>query len=321
MRSRDVMSVDVLIDVSDSITARQRRAYIADTCSNPSTAKPQPTKPGLIVFGKTPAVELPPRTSFPVRGAQLAARPRRDEHRAGAVAGRGDAARGEPGPDRADQRRRRRPRAACRAMLDELKSRGIAVDVLPIEYTYTQRSLAGAARTAAGGEARRDLRSGDGAVVADRRRREAASCARTARRSPSRRSNYKPGKNRFIGADHAARAGLLRIHGHDRSPEARRTACRRTTRVLNYIFVEGEGKVLLVTDPQGDQRDWEKLRAGDPRRPSGRSRRSSPTTCRATPRRCALRLHHLRERRRTTPSTRCSCRRCTTRSTTSASGS
>ncbi len=28
---------------------------------------------------------------------------------------------------------------------------------------------------------------------------------------------------------------------------------------MNYIFIEGEGKVLLVTNPEGDQRDWQSL--------------------------------------------------------------
>ncbi len=34
---------------------------------------------------------------------------------------------------------------------------------------------------------------------------------------------------------------------------------KQNNTVINYLFVKGEGRVLVVTDPKGDKRDWESL--------------------------------------------------------------
>ena len=69
---------------------------------------------------------------------------------------------------------------------------------------------------------------------------------------------YKAGKNRFTVPIALRTPGY---YEYTATIEVSRTedSLPQNNSVLNYIFVEGEGKTLLVTDPQGDPRDWEKL--------------------------------------------------------------
>ena len=108
VRTSDTLSVVYAIDLSDSIgegSSDQALQFLTQTV----TQKPEKDQAGLVVFGRNAAAELPPRQAFPVRVAvdldQLPRRPRCHQHRAGPLAGRGHAARGQPRADRPRHRR------------------------------------------------------------------------------------------------------------------------------------------------------------------------------------------------------------------------
>lgn len=256
VRSRDVMSVVYALDVSDSIySADQAINYITETVQN-HRVKGKADEAGLVIFGKTPAVELPPRMSFPFeafnsqvdRGAtnleqtlslSAAMLPEDNQGRivlvSDGVATEGNLTR----------------------ILGDLKSRGVAVDVLPIDYTYNEEvwlerldlpqqvKLGETYETAmvlsslSDGKGKLVLRE-NGNVIAEQE------------------VEYKAGKNRYSVPITLRSAGYYEYTATIEVPKAQDSLSQNNT-VLNYIFVEGEGKVLLVTDSVGDHRDWERL--------------------------------------------------------------
>ena len=256
VRSRDVMSVVYALDVSDSIySADQAINYITETVQH-HRVKGKADEAGLVIFGKTPAVELPPRMSFPFealnsqvdRGAtnleqtlslSAAMLPEDNQGRivlvSDGVATEGNLSR----------------------VLGDLKSRGVAVDVLPIDYTYNEEvwlerldlpqqvKLGDTYETAmvlsslSDGKGKLILRE-NGNVIAEQE------------------VEYKAGKNRYSVPITLRSAGYYEYTATIEVPKAQDSLSQNNT-VLNYIFVEGEGKVLLVTDSVGDRRDWERL--------------------------------------------------------------
>ena len=69
---------------------------------------------------------------------------------------------------------------------------------------------------------------------------------------------YKAGTNRYTVPINLRSTGYYEYTATIEVPRADDSLPQNNT-VLNYIFVEGEGKVLLVTDGSGDRRDWERL--------------------------------------------------------------
>ena len=135
VRSRDVMSVVFALDVSDSIyNSDEALKYIVDTAQK-HRPKGKSDQAGLIIFGKTPACELSPSMSFPFeafnsqvdRGATNIeqtlsyAGALLPEDSQGKVVLISDGVQTEGNLSR---------------ILDDLKGRGVAVDVLPIDYSY-----------------------------------------------------------------------------------------------------------------------------------------------------------------------------------------
>ena len=258
VRSRDVMSVVFSLDVSDSIySADQALNYITETVQN-HRPKGKSDEAGLVIFGKTSAVELPPRMSFPFealnsqvdRGAtnleqtlSLAAAMLPEDNQ-GRVVLVSDGVQTEGNLTR---------------VLGDLKSRGIAVDVLPIDYTYNEEvwlerldlpqqvklgetyEAAMVLASLSDGKGKLVLRE-NGNVIAEQD------------------VDYKAGKNRFSVPITLRSAGYYEYTASIEVPKAQDSLNQNNT-VLNYIFVEGEGKVLLVTDSVGDRRDWERLAA------------------------------------------------------------
>jgi uncharacterized membrane protein len=255
VRSRDVMSVIFALDVSDSIyNADKAVNYITETTQNHRPKKVD--EAGLIIFGKTPAVELPPRMTFPLealnsqidRGAtnleqclslSSAMLPEDNQGRIVIVS---DGVQTEGNLTR---------------ILDELKSRGVAVDVLPIDYSYTEEvwlerlDLPQQVKLGETYEAAMVLASmndGRGKLVLRENGNVIA----------EQEVDYKAGKNRFSVPITLRSAGYYEYTATIEVPKAQDSLAQNNT-VLNYIFVEGEGKVLLVTDSVGDQRDWKPL--------------------------------------------------------------
>ena len=142
-------------------------------------------------------------------------------------------------------------------VLDELKSRGIAVDVLPIQYEYDREvwverlELPQFVKIGENYEAAivlSSLQAGDGDLVL-RENGEIIAQAPV---------KFEAGKNRYVFPIKLREPGYYEYTATIEVPRGNDQLKENNT-VLNYIFVEGEGKVLVVTDPQGDDRDWEKL--------------------------------------------------------------
>ncbi len=255
VRSRDVMSAIYLVDVSDSIQSDSTDAslrYVLQSVQH----KPTRDEAGLIIFGKTPAVELPPRMSFPFealnsqldRGAtnveqalSLAAAMLPEDNQ-GRLVLISDGSQTE---------------GSLVRVLDELKSRGIAVDVLPIDYSYTQEvwlerlELPQAVKLGETYEAAMILSSladGKGTLILKENGQTIA----------EQEVEYKAGKNRFTVPIALRSPGYYEYTASIEVPRTEDSLAQNNS-VMNYIFVEGEGKTLLVTDAQGDPRDWQKL--------------------------------------------------------------
>lgn len=255
VRVRDVVSVIYAVDLSDSIGEGSTDAalkFVVDTVSK----KPERDEAGLIVFGRNAAVELPPRQSFPYeainsqidrdatnleQSLSLAAAMLPEENQ-GRIVLISDGTQTEGSLSR---------------IVDELKSRGVSVDVLPIQYQYDQEvwlerlELPQAVKIGEDYEAAivlTSLKGGSGKLVLQENGNVIA----------ERDVKFEPGKNRYIIP---IRLGTPGYYEYEASIEVSSSQdhLAQNNKVVNAIYVEGEGKVLLVTDPHGNELDWKGL--------------------------------------------------------------
>jgi len=256
VRSVDIMSVVFALDVSDSISSPDKPLkYIMDTVYS-QRPKNSLDQAGLIIFGKSPACELSPSMSFPFeafnsqvdRGATNIeqtlsyAGALLPEENQGKIVLISDGVQTEGNLSRT---------------LDDLKSRGVAVDVLPIDYSYDNEVWlerldlpqgVKLGETYEAGMLVKSLSDGHGKLVL----RENGNII------AEQEIDYKAGTNRFTVPITLRSAGYYEYTASIEVPLAQDKLSQNNT-VMNYIFVEGEGKVLLVTDGGGDKRDWERL--------------------------------------------------------------
>jgi Ca-activated chloride channel homolog len=255
VRERDQLSVMYLVDLSDSIRSNSVDDALRYVVESAQT-KPNRDEIGLMVFGKTPGVEQPPRMSYGVEalnsqvekgstnieqalslaGAML------PEDNPGRIVLVSDGVQTEGNLSR---------------VLDDLKNRDIAIDVLPIDYSYErevwleridlpQQVKLGETYEAAmvlssiqAGSATLSLRE-NGKLIAEQP------------------IEFQAGKNRYAVPITLRSAGYYEYEASisvDRSQDS----LTQNNQVQGYIFVQGEGQVLLVTNPAGDPRDWQTL--------------------------------------------------------------
>ena len=256
VRSRDVMSVVFALDVSDSIySSDEALKYIVDTAQK-ERQKGTEDQTGLIIFGKTPACEISPSMTFPFealnsqidRGATNIeqtlsyAGALLPEDTQGKIVLISDGVQTEGNLSR---------------ILDDLKGRGVAVEVLPIDYSYNNEvwlerlDLPQAVKlgeTYEAGMLVKSLNDGKGKLVLRENGNVIA----------EQEIDYKTGTNRYTVPITLRSAGYYEYTASIEVPKAQDNLSQNNT-VMNYIFVEGEGKVLLVTDSSGDRRDWDRL--------------------------------------------------------------
>lgn len=255
VRVRDVISVVYAVDLSDSIGESSVDSAL-EFVTKTVTEKPQTDEAGLVVFGRNSAVELPPRVSFPFEALNsridrdatnlqqtlsLAAAMLPEENR-GRIVLISDGTETE---------------GSISQILEELKSRNIAVDVLPIQYEYDKEvwlenlELPRFVKLGENYEAAvvlSSLQDGSGKLV----------LRENGEQIYEEQVSFKAGKNRFVVPIYLRNAGY---YEYSATIETKRKddQIRENNTVLNYLFVEGEGKVLVVTDPAGDDRDWQPL--------------------------------------------------------------
>lgn len=255
IRKSDALSVVYALDLSDSIGEKVSDAglgYITKTVS----ARPEKDEAGLVVFGRDAAVELPPRMSFPfeaincriakdgtnlARGLSLAAAVLPQENQ-GRIVLISDGTQTEGNLSR---------------VLDELKAREIAVDVLPIQYLYQEEvwleklelpRFVKVGETYEASIVLSSLQAGSGRL--ELRENGATICEEEV--------TFNPGKNRYVLPLYLREPGYYEYVAKIDVP-AGKDGWQQNNIAINYLFLRGEGKVLLVTDPQGDERDWQSL--------------------------------------------------------------
>ena len=264
VRTRDVTSVVYAVDLSDSVgdlSGEEALEFFAATVAG----KPAGDEAGLLVFGRTAAVELPPRMSLQGYEGWINSQVERDATNleqtlslAAAVLPEENRGRVVLISDGTETE------GNLSSVVDELKAKGIAVDVLPVEYAFDREvwlerlELPRFVRLGESYEASVVLSSvsgGAGDLVLRENGEEVA-------REPV---EYRAGKNRFTFPIRLRDAGYYEyaatIEPRDTADGEPGDNLDRNNTALNYVYLEGEGKVLLVTDPGGDPREWEDLTA------------------------------------------------------------
>jgi uncharacterized membrane protein/Mg-chelatase subunit ChlD len=251
----DGLALVYALDLSDSMGEKvsdQSLNYIIKT----GGAKPEKDEAGLVVFGRDAAVELPPRLDFPLEsvsacvakdGTDLAkalslAAAVMPEDKQGRIVLASDGVETE---------------GNLAGILDELKSRHIAVDVLPIQYEYPHEvwlERLDLPRQVKFGETYEasvllnSLQPGGGKLVLRENGKVIAEQA----------VQYERGKNRFSLPLYFREPGYYEYVATI-EPPAGQDGWQENNSAINFLYLKGEGKVLLVTDPNGDARDWETL--------------------------------------------------------------
>ncbi|MBI1348677.1 VWA domain-containing protein [bacterium] len=141
-------------------------------------------------------------------------------------------------------------------VLSELKSRDIAVDVLPIEYSYTEEvwlerldlpRQVQQGQTYEAAVILSSLTSGHGKLVLMEN-------DRTVLEQPV---EYPAGKSRYVVPITLREPGYyeytarIEPDGQDHIPQ--------NNIAMDSLFLQGQGQILVVTDPAGDERDWQTL--------------------------------------------------------------
>jgi Ca-activated chloride channel homolog len=259
VRTSDMLSVIYAIDLSDSIGESSSDAAL-QFLANTVTQKPEKDQAGLVVFGRNAAAELPPRQSFPFDSASVSINSRVDRDAtnieqalslAGAMLPEENLGRIVLISDGTATE------GSLSRILDELKARGIAVDVLPIEYDYTHEvwlerlDLPRFVKIGENYDAAivlSSLQAGSGRLVV----REQGQVIW------EQNVDFQAGKNRYTVPIKLREPGFYEYSATIETPPGTDHLKQNNT-VLNYLFVKGEGRVLVVTDPNGDKRDWESL--------------------------------------------------------------
>jgi uncharacterized membrane protein len=255
VQRNDGLALVYALDVSDSMGEKvsdQSLSYILKTAG----AKPEKDEAGLVVFGRDAAVELPPRLSFPFEvinariakdGTDLAkalslAAAVVPEDKQGRIVLASDGVETE---------------GNVAGILDDLKSRRVAVDVLPIQYEYQHEvwlerlDLPRQVKIGETYEASvllNSLQPGDGKLVL--RENDKVIAQQTV--------HYDRGKNRYTLPLYFREPGYYEYVATIEPPPGQ-DGWQENNTAINFLYLKGEGKVLLVTDPQGDPRDWETL--------------------------------------------------------------
>lgn len=266
VQTSDQLSVVYAVDISESIhpdQVNEALKFVARTVSE----KPEQDEAGLIVFGSSAAVELPPSAAFPVDenspegSIHLNSRIDRDATNieqtlslAAAVLpeqNRGRIVLISDGSETAGN---------LKPVLQQLQARGISVDVLPVTYSYENEvwierlDLPQSVKIGepyAASVILSSLKAGKGKLVIEEN-------GRPIRDEPFD-VEFTEGKNRidipiFLRTPgyYEYKATILPEPGADGRTE--------NNEGIGYIYVEGEGKVLVVVDPlRQDDRDHERL--------------------------------------------------------------
>ncbi|MBX3444610.1 MAG: VWA domain-containing protein [Planctomyces sp.] len=261
VRTKDTLAVVYAMDVSESIGPNAREGA-AQFIARAITERPQGDSVGLVTFGKNAAVEVPARPSFYLEAGQIVfnAKIAPDETNLEQALTLAAALLPE------DQRSRivlvsdgSETTGNLKPVLEDLRTRGIAVDVLPITYSYEKEvwverlELPQSVKLGESYEASviiSSLKPGQGRLQLHENGVPLGDPLPI---------EFQAGKNRYDLPLYLRQAGYYEYKATVIVDEGEDELAANNTAV-SYIFVEGEGKVLLVTDPIGRDADWQTLR-------------------------------------------------------------
>ncbi len=251
VRTSDDLCLVYCLDASDSIgdgAGGQARQWMLESVGG----KPKQDQAGLVIFGRDAAVELPPSQSFPfqtfttrvahdgtdIEKALMLSAAVLPEDRPGRIVLISDGVATQGNVERA---------------LDELVRRGIAVDVLPIQYDHTQEvwveklDLPRQVRpgeTYEAGVVLGSLQDGHGDLVLRENGKEIARQA----------VQYRSGKTRFTLPLYLRGPGYYEYVATI-EPAAGYDSLSENNSAMGYLYLQGEGRILVLTDPDGDPAD------------------------------------------------------------------
>jgi uncharacterized membrane protein/Mg-chelatase subunit ChlD len=226
--------------------------YILKTAA----AKPEKDEAGLVVFGRESAVELPPRVSFPFEA--INSRVAKDGTSLEKALGLAAAVLPEANQGRivliSDGNQTEGNLAGT---LEELKARGVAVDVLPVQYDYPREvwlERLEMPKTVKVGE------TYEAAVVLSSLQRGSGKLklSENGRTIFEQVVAFEAGKNRYTLPLYLREPGFYEYVATVELP-AGQDGWRENNIAVSDLYLKGEGKVLVVTDPSGSNRDWETL--------------------------------------------------------------
>lgn len=252
VRTSDVVSVVYSVDVSDSVNEARNQAL--EMVAGTAAEKPATDQAGLVVFGRTAAVEYPPRETFPFekyinsrvsqdatnleQSLALSAAMLPEEH-LGRIVLVSD------GTETVGQ---------LKDIIDDLQARDVRVNVVPIEYDYSHEVLlerldlprfVRLGETYEASVVLSSLATGKGTLVLSDGENTIA----------RQEVEFEAGKSRYSIPIKVDQAGYYEYSARIEVSPAEDSRSENNE-VRNYLYLEGPGRILVVTDPQGNPADW-----------------------------------------------------------------
>ena len=142
----------------------------------------------------------------------------------------------------------------CSGVLDEIKAKGVEVDTLTVDYAYENEVLIERL------ELPRSVRVGDtyevaGIVRAENDGTGMLSLEENGKVIWEKKVEYHYGKNRFEIPIYMHSAGYY-TYKLDIQPDEGMDSIEANNKAISYLYLEGEGRVLMVVQPGGDERDY-----------------------------------------------------------------
>lgn len=253
VRTSEILSVVYAVDVSDSVSQQAVDSALQFVARQVSE-KPAEDEAGLVLFGAEAVVELPPRITFPFDGV-VTSQVRRDATSVADALSLSAAMIPAENDGRivlisdgvsteGDVVRR----------LKELNARGISVDVLPVEYQYTKEVWI--ERLELPQQARLDQTYKASVMISSLEATTGTLHLReNGRLLASTEVTLQPGQNQFSLPVQVTQPGYYEYQATIEMPDDEDNITQNNS-VENFLFVEGAGRILIVTAPEGDPREW-----------------------------------------------------------------
>ena len=255
VRKNEDLSLMYALDLSDSMRTEvvdEAIRYLLETAGS----KKEEDKVGLVLFGRDAAVELPPQQSFPfeainsqlnkdgtnIEKALSLAAAVIPENQPGRIVLISDGTATEGQLD---------------GMVNQLRGREIPVDVLPVRMQLEKEAwleridLPVAVKVGESYEANvllTSIHSGKGTLLVQENGQDIY----------REEVEFDAGKNRMTLPIYLRQAGYYEYTARLLMPDGE-DGWEGNNVAVNDLYLRGEGKTLLVTDPDGDPRDWESL--------------------------------------------------------------